>query len=221
MQSTRSRTPGLLAFDLDGTLVTCRERHIAVCRHALDKAGIAGVDLDRFWLLKRNGRSTAKALLELGIPEDLARQVSSEWIRQVEGPEWLTLDELQPRTLEALAYVRERGREVAVVTARASSDALKGQLDKLKLLPLIQELRIVHPSRAVEEKAGALIEISPVGYIGDSEVDHEAAKEAGIRFMAVSNGQRDSEFLAERGISPICGDVLEATAALLESPGKP
>jgi len=53
-----------IALDLDGTLVTCRQRQMSCLFYLLNRFYLAqGVDLDLVWQLKSAGRSTKQALL--------------------------------------------------------------------------------------------------------------------------------------------------------------
>ncbi|HEX8101730.1 MAG TPA: hypothetical protein VF533_03890, partial [Solirubrobacteraceae bacterium] len=75
-----------VVFDLDGTLLDCRARQVALARHV---AG-ARLDDDRFWAAKRAGATTADALAAQGFGD--ARALAARWVELVERDEWLALD---------------------------------------------------------------------------------------------------------------------------------
>jgi phosphoglycolate phosphatase-like HAD superfamily hydrolase len=87
---------------------------------------------------------------------------------------------------------------VVVVTARSRPEGAEQVLRTIGLDELV-DLVVVSPAAAVREKADALRACRAAGYIADTESDAEAARQAGVPFVAVSTGQRSAEFLAARG----------------------
>ncbi len=202
-----SRAPGdlerpLIALDLDGTLIDARVRQVGVASEAL--AALAGESLDeeRFWQAKRVGASTREALETLGYPSETAASVARRWGERIESDEWLRRDRALTGAREVLADLRA-GHRIAVLTARREADGARLSLACAGLEELVDEVCVVDPARAADAKASALARYRAAGFIGDTESDGEAARRAGVRFRAVSTGQRSSSYLQARGYDPL------------------
>lgn len=203
----------LLAFDLDGTLIACRDRQVAVAAALAREAGVGNFRPDRFWALKRRGRTTREALEDLGTAQ--AESLAGRWVDMVEADRWLRLDGLVPGAVRCLEALRAAGHEAVLVTARRRADAVRAQVDALGLGRLLADIRVVPPTTAVAAKASALADSGAGGYVGDAETDAAAADAAGVPFAAVGYGQRDPDYLRARGIEPVHGELTAAVDALL------
>jgi phosphoglycolate phosphatase-like HAD superfamily hydrolase len=203
-------------FDLDGTLITCRERQVAVARQALsDVAWLGELDERRFWSLKRGGSTTSQALATLGVPQVTAEEASKRWRELIERRQWLSFDRLHPSSSHALETVAEHGLEAVVLTARKSRPSAIWEIRGLGLDSLIRDVFVVRPTRARDDKAEVLRRLSPIGYVGDTETDHLSSKDADVRFAGVTSGQRSATYLRSVGVQPLYREVLSATRAML------
>jgi len=202
-------TAGTVALDLDGTLIDCRERQVAVAR-----ALVPALDGDRFWAAKRDGATTRAALEALGVAVADAAAAASGWAAAIEDDEWLALDAPLPGAVEALAALRAAGRRLVVVTARRRGDAVGPQLERLGLRALVDAVEVVSPRDPARGKAPILRTHAAAALIGDTESDAAAAAAAGVRFLAVGTGQRSPRFLAARALTPVYADVGAAARAL-------
>lgn len=198
--------PGVLAFDLDGTLLDCRARQVAVARHVSD-----GLDEDRFWHDKRAGATTAEALAAQGAER---ADHGAAWIEQIEDDGWLALDRPLPGATEALEEARRLGLRPVVVTARRDAGAVRRQVAALKLADPADVL-VVDPTDAASAKAAILRDLDAVGFVGDNESDGRAATLAGVAFACVDTGQRSEAFLRAHGFDAVPGGVLGAVRTLV------
>jgi phosphoglycolate phosphatase-like HAD superfamily hydrolase len=190
-----------VALDLDGTLLDCRARQVAVAVH------LAGsLDEDAFWAAKRGGATTAAALAAQGAPD-----VSAEWVEQIEDERWLALDLPLPGAEAALAELRRAGFDPVVLTARRHANRVAAQVERLGLAPPV----VVAPAAASVEKAAALRQVGAAGLIGDTESDLEAARAAGVPYELVSTGQRDAAFLRRHGAAAVHDTLGQAVEALV------
>lgn len=188
-----------MAFDLDGTLIDARHRQVGVAVEVVREAGGVGLDTARFWRAKRDGSSTAGALVSLGLDPVLATTIADRWRARIEAAEWLAQDRALPGAVRVLGRLRAAGRRIAVLTARRSAEGAAASLDAAGLAPFVDELSVVDPGAAVAEKARALRAWRASSFIGDTEADGAASAEACVPFVAVTTGQRSSSYLAARG----------------------
>jgi len=186
----------LLAFDVDGTLITCRERQLEVLKVALKALNIRQeVDLDEHWDYKQNGLSTRKALVAQGFSKLAANEVGELWDRSIEEPSFLTLDRPHPGVLELLSTLKRQGFEMVVISARKNLFLLEQQLSYLGLLEYFSRVLVVRAQSDGSEKGGILQKLCPDLYVGDTEMDAQAAKIANVHFCGVATGQRNASFL--------------------------
>ena len=81
-----------------------------------------------------------------------------------------------------------------LVTARRRSQMVNWQLQCLGILNCFQQIFCVEPERGVAAKAEVLRASQPCCFIGDSEVDCDSSRSAGIPFLGVLTGQRSEDF---------------------------
>lgn len=201
----------LVAFDLDGTLLDCGPRQVAVAAHL---AG-PGFDGDAFWAAKRHGATTHAALEAQGVAADRAADIAAHWVATVEDDAWLPLDPPLPAARATLAAARDAGWRTAIVTARRRADAVRTQIARVGLLSVADVVVVVDPAHAAPRKAEVLVALGAVAYVGDTESDARAAELAGVPFAAVGCGQRAPAWLIGRGIAPVHSDAAAALEALL------
>lgn len=179
----------LAIFDLDGTLVDSVDDLAASVNHALGAVGLPARTRDEIRSFVGNG---ARVLLERSIGDrpDLLGPALAAWRAHYEE-HLLDLTRPYPGIAEALAGA---GRPLAVLTNKPGPMARR----ILEGLGLARHFAAVlgggeappkpDPSgaRALLERAGA--RAGDVVLVGDSPVDAETARNAGIAFVAVTWG---------------------------------
>ncbi len=198
---------GPIALDLDGTLISCRERQVALFRAVLAGSGVA-IDGEEFWTLKRDGFSTHEAALALGLTSEEATESARRWVRDIENPYWLQFDRVYADVREFLQRLRSQNVSFFVLTARRNRYFLGQQILRLAFLSNT-EVVVVAPQDAARQKAEVLRSKDAALFIGDSESDLKAAKVAGVAFGAVERGQRNAAYLIARGADRVSDDLLE------------
>lgn len=204
----------LLALDLDGTLLDCETRQVALTRALLVQRGLPALDAPAFWRRKRAGASTAKALAAQYGAAPWLPELAQAWLAAIEQPQWLALDPLLPGVMAALAALRADGVRLRLLTARSNVDGLHATLARLALAPCFEQVAVVDPASASAQKAAILAAWQPAAFIGDTESDLAAAQRAGIPFAAVTCGQRDAAWLAVHGAASCHASLAAAVAHL-------
>lgn len=195
-----------IGLDFDGTVVSCRERHVFVLR-TLARAFGVGVDHDAVWALKRAGLSTRAALDRLGggaVTHDMVHA----WAAQIESLQWLGFDRPLLKG-DLVARLRRSDCTLHLVTARRNAAHLHMQLNSLAMVDWWDSVDVVGAENAAVAKAAALRHRQCDLYIGDTEVDLAATNQMGASFVAVASGMRTKEFLRGVGAYEVADDVNE------------
>lgn len=191
-----------VAFDFDGTLVDCEIRQIEALRSILRRKDINYYDFNYkvWWQYKTNGLSTYDALIKMNISQEKAYYVNRSWIDIIENPEWLDLDKLNNYVIPLFIKLIHQNKSIYIITARKSEYFFLNQIKKLAIEKYIKRSFVVHPTESKEHKKEILYYLKPSYFVGDSENDYYSAQNSGVKFIAISGGQRSKEFLLMHGI---------------------
>jgi phosphoglycolate phosphatase-like HAD superfamily hydrolase len=184
-----------MAFDLDGTIIDCRERQCLLA-FALCRAVGLQLEIDKFWHAKREGATTYQALANCLGDQSIATSLAARWVAQIEQEQWLRLDRILPEVSGLLDIIQTAGIQLHLITARTDKLALYRQLSWLGIRNAFASINVVSPKNATAEKASFLSEIRPLFFVGDTESDYSAAHASQTPFKAVATGQRSKKFLA-------------------------
>lgn len=192
-----------IAFDLDGTIIDCRERQcmltVALCR-----AIPVRLDVDEFWHAKREGATTRQALRKCLEDQTIANSLAELWARQIEQEQWLRLDRILPGVIEVLEIIQTANVQLHLITARRDRQALYRQLSWLGLRSFFASINVVSPQNASSEKGAFLSGIHPLLFVGDTESDYHSAQASRTAFHPVATGQRSWKFISELMGSQAC-----------------
>jgi phosphoglycolate phosphatase-like HAD superfamily hydrolase len=188
-----------IVFDLDGTLITCENKQKYVLFSILKSIYPVNCDcLIEWWNLKRNGFNTELALNHLGIPQ--AKLISDEWKKNIEDFPWISLDAPYKDSVSTLSFLNSTGLfRTYLLTARKSKAQVFQIIKKFGFEEYFYDVLVVNPQNVVEAKINFLKKIDPTLYIGDTELDYMASLKSGTGFVALSRGQRSTDFLKKAG----------------------
>lgn len=187
-----------IGIDLDGTLISCREKQLFSLHKSLQLLRIKYDAYDEFWKLKTNGLTTAHALMSTGIDRSVAQNAAEIWIENVETWECLEKDRIVPGAFDVLASLSHRA-DLLLLSARQNAAMFERQIVTLGLKPYFKfVMTVLTGSDAANAKAFYLMEHGARCYIGDTESDAAAAAKANIAIYLVATGQRSLEFLQSR-----------------------
>jgi phosphoglycolate phosphatase-like HAD superfamily hydrolase len=188
-------------LDLDGPLLDGRDRHYTCYRTILESAGHVPLAADRYWAMKRD-RTDRRAQLAASGAESLYDQFLRAWLDLIEAPEFLAMDRVQPGALDVLSRWKGRGIRLVLATLRRHPDRLRDQLASTGLARLLD---VVIASRHEAGGAGKAREVREAApwldpgralWIGDTEVDVEAARALGCPVWLLTCGLRTGPYLA-------------------------
>jgi phosphoglycolate phosphatase-like HAD superfamily hydrolase len=205
----------ILAFDLDGTLITAEQKQTFLLKAVAARYEIH-LNCNEIWQAKTSGLSNSKFLQNLGIKEKFAIAICEDWAREIETSFWLGLDSLFDDSLNTLRDLKDSGIHLALVTARQNKYLMRHQLMQLGIDRFFDKIHCVSPQTAVQEKRDALKAIHPLAFFGDSETDFNAACLAEVPFFAVCTGQRSKEFLFSHCIPNIHETIRTAVKTFLD-----
>ncbi len=202
-------------FDLDGTLLYTLEDLKDSVNYSLAKFGYPCRTLDEVRNFVGNG---VKLLIERALPGGEKNSDFKECLtcfKEHYKKNMYNKTRLFDGIDEMLAELNSRGYKIAVVSNKFDA-AVKELCEKYfcgKIEIAIGESEEVRKKPAPDSvlKAMEVLNCNPelTYYIGDSEVDIETAKNAGLKCISVSWGYKDKDFLKEHGASTIVDRPLE------------
>lgn len=191
-------------FDLDGTLLDTLEDLKAAVNYALHFCGMPERTLGEVKQFVGNG---VKKLMIRAVPDGESNpdfDKAFEAFKQYYGEHCNDKTKAYDHIPELLERLKDRGYTIAIVSNKIDSavqdlnnryfpqvDIAIGDRENLRRKPYPDSVNL-----ALKE-LGKTKEESV--YVGDSEVDLETAKNAGLPIISVLWGFRDREFLAEQG----------------------
>lgn len=185
-----------IAFDLDGTLLDSRKRHSFVMDDVLKKFGI-NIDTSDLVSFKSKGKNNVDFLCKKGLEKTLAEQIQKQWIQNIENEHYLKNDILYENVFSMLSKL-SKNNDLYLLTARQDECAAIKQIKTLGIYDFFEEVIVVSPANASENKSRKLTENNISEFIGDTISDYNAAKSSGIDFYAVRHGFND--FSSIKGI---------------------
>lgn len=184
-----------LGLDLDGTLISCKQKQLALLGSILKAYG-ENLKLEEIWMLKRKGANNLQALLTLGVDNGLAQKITRDWCFQIEDYQWACLDTPYYGVLDTLRKLKSAGHSLHVVSARNNKINAFLQMKKYPLSGLFDSVDFVSYRRN-ERKSDIFIGRKLEVYFGDTEADYMEAKAAKIDCYLMANGMRDAQFLSQ------------------------
>ena len=196
-------------FDLDGTLLNTLADLRGAVNYVLEKRGLEPLTMEQVRRYVGNG---AVKLLLRALPEGQYDETALEDFKTWYNAHSRDETKPYPGILPALQTLKARGFRMAVLSNKP--DWAVGALCRAYFGDLIEVAIGERPDcpkkpapdmliRAAEEMG---IPLGDVIYVGDSEVDVQTARNAGIPCLSVLWGFRDREEIRAEGGSLFCGD---------------
>lgn len=184
-----------IGLDLDGTLITCKEKHVSLMA-IIAKAFSIELDIEIYWALKKEGHSNFSALEVMGLNKFLVDKLNKQWCISIENLEWGNFDSLFPDTIIALDSMKSLGYSLHLISARNAKNIAFQQLRHLNLLHFFDSIDFV--SNVRNEKKSFFMQKQNIDiYIGDTEADFESAKSSGVECFLVTSGMRSDKYLSD------------------------
>lgn len=210
----------LYLFDFDYTLADSHKGIVMCFRHVLDKYGITTVSDEA--IKKTIGLTLIDAFKVLtgSADEDLLDNYKKEYM--LKADEVMTKHTvLYKETIPMFKQLREAGSQIGIISTKLRyriEDTLEvyGIRDFVDLIIGGEDVQCHKPDPEGIYKALDYfkVEKEKVVYIGDSYIDAEAAKNAGVDFMGVTTGTTTKEdFLAYPSIQIM--DTLEEVTRVM------
>jgi HAD superfamily hydrolase (TIGR01549 family) len=210
-----------VVFDLDDTLVVSTVDFPKFKAMVIDRIEALGDDrsmyspsetiviiLDRF-----EARMRAK-----GASNEDVRRMLAEMDRIMDGVELERVDETEPLpgAAETLAYLRERGVRIGVLT-RGCPEYARRAMVKAGISHLVDAVEArnsearpkPYPDSYVRMVEALGVEKAETVFVGDHAIDGRCASNAGVPFIGVRTGDVHDQALVEAGAFVVLEDVRE------------
>lgn len=211
----------LVIFDLDGTLLNTLDDLYNSVAFALSENGLAPRTKAEVRQFLGNGM---KNLIHRSVPDGTDPETELAAYRAFRAHYKVHCTDLTapyPGIPEALSRIKEAGIHVAVLSNKADPEAVR--LCNLYVPGLFDSAageregipRKPSPEGVLTLMKGAGASPGETLYVGDSEVDIETAKNAGVSCLSVNWGFRDTEQLFASGASKVVSTAEEMADAIL------
>lgn len=188
-------------IDLDGTLIDNSFRQCLLLCNFI-KLKNKKIEYKKTWSLKRNGYNNQEILANFGISNANDLNIFKiYWKNNIESSFYLDFDFLFDGTVSFLKKIN-RNYKLYLLSGRSNKFNAISQIDKLKISYYFTDIFFVEPSKIIEQKRFYLKNYKPKFYIGDTEFDFISSSNL-TRFLAVSTGQRNINFLKKKCIKNI------------------
>ena len=196
-------------FDLDGTLLSSLADLAASCNYALLTNGMPERTLDEVRRFVGNG---VKKLMERATPDGLQNPLFDKTLADFRQHYMKhNLDTTCPYegVMPMLEELQRRGKKVAVVSNKfyAATQELCHHFFGDLVTVAIGEREDIRKKPAPDTVIEALRQLNATAeesvYIGDSDVDIDTARNAGMPCISVLWGFRDKDFLIEHGATTL------------------
>jgi len=205
-------TTSVIVLDFDGTLLDTSSRHYAVYQMIAKKVGIKPLQFSDYWKLRRTKLSNMAVLLKDGLPNSKRNVANTLWLNNIETVDLLTKDKLFPGVLNWLQK-HEKKVEFILSTLRSNSCLLELQIKSLGLSHFFKQIKVVqHQTDPSMAKALSVLNDIPrkiLAWVGDTEVDIDAAHRVGTLAIGVTSGMRTSAYLKNAGADKIFNYITE------------
>ena len=210
-------------FDLDGTLLDTLADLTASVNAAMEKFGLPGHTIEEVREFVGNG---IRRLIRLCVPNGEDHPEFEQILacfREHYEEHCMDATEPYPGVLSLLDWLKKEDVGTAIVSNKADSavQRLKSvyfrELVDMAIGEKKNRRRKPAPDCALQALSELGVERGHAVYVGDSDVDLQTARNAGIDYILVSWGFRGREFLLEAGAEPgrIVSNVRELKQMLL------
>ena len=196
-----SDRPPVIVFDLDGTLVDSAPDICRFANEALASEGVAPLTLSETRRFVGGGADVFVERMRSarGLPDSAQDRLRTAFLAAYEGR--VADAVLYPGVLDALAVLAARGHPLGLCTNKPNGPT-RIVLDHFSITARFATL-IAGDSLSVKKPDPAPLHAAidglgggPALYVGDSEVDAEAAERAGVPFLLYEGGYRKAPLAA-------------------------
>lgn len=212
----------LAIFDLDGTILSTLEDLADSTNHALASQGLPTRTVDEVCSFIGNG---ARLLIERAVPSGTSTDVTDRVFDEFRAY-YADHAEIKTRPydgiLDMLRTLRENGCKTAVLSNKpdfAVQTLCKKYFDGLLDSAAGEKAGI--PRKPAPDAVNAIlaelaVDRTDTVYVGDSDVDIDTAKNAGMDCISVDWGFRDRDFLIAHGAKRIASHADELAAMIIK-----
>ncbi|NQY43848.1 MAG: FkbM family methyltransferase [Legionellales bacterium] len=189
-----------IAIDLDGTVLDSRERHKIVLQNCLAKRKLS-FPLEDLLVFKSTGKNNIIYLKKYITDDKLINEIQEDWIENIEKKDYLEKDILYSDTRFFLKKASLKFNLI-LITARSNKENAYWQISDLNIAKYFKFCIVVPTGKDASKLKAKELKKFKIDYlIGDTEVDEFAAKDLGVKFVALNSGFRSKEFWDSKNVS--------------------
>jgi phosphoglycolate phosphatase-like HAD superfamily hydrolase len=196
-----------IGLDLDGTIITCKEKH-CILMEVVTKAYGLEFCKEQYWKDKRSGLNNTESLMRQGVTCNAAGRVNDNWIANIENIEWANFDSLIKGAFDSMVRLREQGHSLHLISSRNNVTNAFIQLQALGIKSFFSTTNFVTSVSGLI-KSDYFNRLNIDCYIGDTEVDYKESQKSNISFYPVITGMRSKDFFTNLGLNEALNITLE------------
>jgi len=196
-----------IGLDLDGTIITCKEKHCILMEVVTNAYGLEFCKA-KYWNDKRSGLNNTESLMRQGVALNAAVKVNNTWVSSVENIEWSNFDSLLKGSFDSMVKMREQGHSLHLISARNNVSNALIQLQALGIKSFFNTTNFVTAASGLL-KSDYFNRLNIDCYIGDTEIDYKESRKSNISFYPVTTGMRSKDFFINLGLHEVLNMTLK------------
>ena len=176
-------------MDMDGTIVNYHDRFYKVYSEAYIGIGKIPLSKENWINIRKDGTHS--------IPEEIRNKIDPYFEKNFEHRDYLKYDTPIPGMLNVVRSLQKE-YPIKIISFRSNNVTLLEQLERIGIYDIETIIQGYAPGKILGEKANMIQKVipNPQGWIiGDTEHEVIAGKKLGLKTIAVTYGDRSSEFL--------------------------
>ena len=183
-------------FDLDGTIIDSSERLYRLFQRLVPESSFTK---EQYWNLKRK-KINHETILNSFFPEHNFSDFEIKWMKMIENPEYLEMDQNYPDTIDVLNELVKM-HSLILLTARQSKNNLLAELQRLNIRDFFSLILVTESTSTKDELlCYAEKEYFRKGdndlFVSDMGKDIIVGKRHGYRTIAITHGFMNSKQLS-------------------------
>jgi phosphoglycolate phosphatase-like HAD superfamily hydrolase len=206
---------GCICFDVDGTLLSIRERYYTLYHDFVVDSGFMPLSKKTYWMQIRAGNSNYK-IFQKFYPRSFYDEFIIYRNKKIEQRSLLSMDKPVSGIQQLMCQLVENNLTLIAVSARNKESNLIRQMRANGIEKYFHGIFASGMFEGAEGKIKILKKYRPACIVVDTEIDHTVGLRLGIDTILVSWGYRDNTYLEKLTSGPVVSNCQQLLKKLLK-----